>query len=127
MTRRLVIGVGNPDRGDDGAGREVARRLARAPQRRASRCASARGEATALMDAWPALDDVVLVDACRGAGPGAASTASGPTTRCASRGSRHASTHSLGVAAAVGLARALGRCRSASSIYAIEAAPLGEG
>src|SRR5512134_2361660 len=65
---RLVIGVGNPLRGDDGAGIAVARLVAsRNDCGLVVRVAS--GEATSLMSAWTGFDDVVVVDASRGAGP----------------------------------------------------------
>ena len=124
--RRLVIGVGNPDRGDDGAGREVARRLATRGDR-GLEVRECGGEATDLMGLWAGFDDVVLVDACRGAGPPGSVHRIGPreTDRVASL--RHASTHSLGVAAAIGLARALGTLPENLLIYAIEARECGDG
>jgi hydrogenase maturation protease len=124
--RRLLIGVGNPDRGDDGAGRAVARRLLGRND-----CAldvrESSGEATSLMNAWTGFDDVVVVDACRGAGPPGSVHVFGPedVERVASL--QHASTHSLGVAAAIGLARALGTLPSRLVIYAIEARHSAEG
>jgi hydrogenase maturation protease len=119
---RLVIGVGNPDRGDDGAGRAVARRLlARAPRGLDVRECS--GEATQLMGAWAGFDDVVVVDACRGAGPPGSVHRIAPDEVERIATLRHASTHSLGVAAAIGLARALGRLPSRLVVYAIEARP----
>jgi hydrogenase maturation protease len=120
VTRRLVIGLGNPDRGDDGAGRAVARRLA-ARRDRGLEVRECSGETTALMDAWTGFDDVTLVDACRGAGlPGSVFRfGTDDVGRVATL--QHASTHSLGVAAAVGLAGALGALPSRLVIYAIEA------
>lgn len=118
--RRLVIGVGNPDRGDDAAGREVARRIAA----RGHGSLDARecgGDATSLMDAWAGARDVVLVDACRGAGPVGSVHSFGPDDALRLATLRHASTHSLGVAAAVGLARALGALPERLLIHAIEA------
>jgi hydrogenase maturation protease len=121
--RRLVIGVGNPDAADDGAGIAVARLL----QRR-NDCAHlatyvCTGEATSLMDAWTGFDDVVIVDACHGAGePGSVHTFSpddlGRYTAVEVR--RYGSTHGLGVAAALELARALGTLPSRLVIKAIE-------
>jgi hydrogenase maturation protease len=124
--RRLVIGVGNPDRGDDAAGREVARRLAA----RGSASLEARecgGDATALLTAWAGARDVVVVDACRGAGPVGSVHSFGPDDALRLATLRHASTHSLGVAAAVGLARALGALPERLVIHAIEAGSCGHG
>jgi hydrogenase maturation protease len=126
MTRRLVIGIGNPERGDDGAGRAVARRLAvRCDDSLETR--ECGGEATELMDAWAGADDVVLVDACRGAGPPGSihSFGAGDVLHVATL--RHASTHSMGVAAGIGLARALGSLPKHLVVYAIEAGATDEG
>jgi len=126
VTRRLVIGIGNPERGDDGAGREVARRLAAW-----SDCGfetyECGGEATSLMDAWAGASEVVLVDACRGAGTRGSVHSFGPEDALRLTRLRHASTHSLGVAAAIGLARALGSLPKRLVIHAIEAGATGDG
>jgi hydrogenase maturation protease len=120
--RRLVIGVGNPDRGDDGAGRVVARRL-RGRNACACEVRECSGEAIALMEAWTGFDDVVLVDACHGAGePGSLHRFSPAEIEARTSGEprRYESTHGLGVAEAIGLARALGTLPSRLVIYAIE-------
>ena len=118
--RRLLIGVGNPIRGDDGAGRAVARLVASR-----SDCGlvarECTGEATSLMNAWTGFDEVVLVDACRGAGPPGSVHRFGPDDVERMARLQHASTHSVGVAAAIGLARALGALPFRLVIYAIEA------
>lgn len=126
MTPRLVIGVGNPGRGDDGAGRAVARLLAeRAAPGLVVRESS--GEATSLMETWVGFDDVVLVDACRGAGPPGSMHVfqSDEVDRIASL--RHASSHSMGVAAAIGLARALGTLPARLVVYGVEVRDTAEG
>jgi hydrogenase maturation protease len=125
-TRRLVIGVGNPDSGDDAAGRLVARRLcdrnacAPEPGLVIRECG---GEATALMDAWTGFDDVVLVDACSGAGePGRIRrfSAGDVETLAALEQRQRGSTHGLGLSAALALSRALGTQPCRLVIYAIE-------
>ena len=62
-----IIGIGNPFRGDDGAGRAVARELAsiRWP---GVTVLEATGEGGALMDAWADADMVILIDAARAEG-----------------------------------------------------------
>ena len=129
-----MIGVGNPLRGDDGAGRAVARLLAGRPALSHARSAipslvvlESSGEATSLLEAWAGFDDVVLVDACRGAGPpGSIHVFSADEAdRIASL--RHASSHSLGVAAAIGLARALGTLPARLLVHAVEARNTTEG
>jgi hydrogenase maturation protease len=115
-----VIGVGNPYAGDDGAGRAVARRLI-GRKDCAFEVRECTGEATALMSAWTGFDDVVLVDACRGAGPPGSVHVLGPDDVDRIACLQHVSTHSLGVAAAIGLARALGTLPERLVIHAIEA------
>jgi hydrogenase maturation protease len=124
----VVIGIGNPDRGDDGVGRVLARRL-RARAAPGIEVRECDGEATGLMAAWEGAEEVVLVDACRGAGPPGsvhrldAAEIAGP----GSRRLRHGSTHSFGVTAAVGLARALAGLPLHLVLYAIEGRRFGEG
>ena len=117
--RRLVIGVGNAERGDDGAGSAVARALA-SRNDCGIEVRFCRGEATSLMNAWTGFDEVVLVDACRGAGPPGSVHRVLPDEVERVARLNDASTHSLGVAAALGLARALGTLPSRLVIYAIE-------
>jgi hydrogenase maturation protease len=126
VTSRLVIGVGNPERGDDGAGRAVARRLI-ARNGCAGEVLESTGEATSLMNAWTGFDEVVLVDACRGGGLPGRVYRTGPDEIDRVATLQHASTHSLGVAAAIGLARALGALPGRLVIYAIEAGHAREG
>jgi hydrogenase maturation protease len=117
---RLVVGVGNPFRGDDGAGRAVARLIASGNDGGLVAC-ECTGEATSLMSLWTGFDDVVVVDACRGAGPPGSVHRFGPDDVDRVATLENASTHSLGVAAAIGLARAVGTLPSRLVIYAIEA------
>ncbi len=126
--RRLLIGVGNPERGDDGAGRVVAQQL-RARKPCALEVRESSGEATALMEAWTGFDDVVLVDACRGAGaPGSIHhfTVDQLERFRSVRARGNESTHGIGVPEAIGLAQALGRLPSGFVIYAIEGADFGD-
>ena len=123
--RRLVVGVGNPDAGDDAAGRLVARRLrSRRGQELAEQTVvcECSGEPTALMAAWEGFDDVVLVDACSGGGPpGRILRFEAPQLeQLASLQPRQRSTHGFGVCMAVALARALGAAPANIVVYAIE-------
>jgi len=107
-----IIGCGNRDRGDDGAGVLVAERL-----RGLGLEAEARsGEALDLIEAWSGADDVVVVDAVvTGAPAGTVQVWDGPV-----RGSVSTSTHGFGVAEAVRLAGALDRLPVRLRIYGIE-------
>jgi hydrogenase maturation protease len=112
----LVIGVGNPWRGDDAAGLEVARRL----ESLGVRAIAHEGDGSGLLSHWDGVDAVVVVDAATsGAAPGTVhrfDASAGPLpTRLSS-----SSTHALGVPEAIELARALGRLPQALVVYAIE-------
>lgn len=115
----LIIGVGNPERSDDGAGREVARQL-RALALPAVVVREATGEASELLDAWNGHERVILVDASSsGRRPGTVTrfdASAAPLPAALAR----ASTHGWGVAEAIELARALGRLPGSVVIYAIE-------
>ena len=120
----LIVGVGNPDRGDDGAGPAVIRHLKTRLQREGAAegvgLVENWGEATALVAALEGWRTAVLVDAAQsGAEPG--------TYRCfeASEGAlpsglAEVSSHGFGVAQAVELARALGTLPGRCVVYAIE-------
>jgi hydrogenase maturation protease len=115
----LVIGVGNPERGDDAAGLAVVRRLqAAAP---GIRTLGASGEAARLIDAWQGAERVVIVDACLRRGRAgrvqAFDAVKAPLPVALLRGS----THSLGVAEAIELARALEQLPQQLTVYAIAA------
>ena len=122
----VVVGIGNPDRGDDAAGRVLARRL-RALAPPGIEVRECDGEATALMAAWDGAEDVVLVDACHGAGTSGSVRVLDATDVARLGSLRHSSTHSFGVVAAVGLARAIGRLPRVLVLYAIEGRRFDEG
>lgn len=116
----VVIGVGNPDRGDDGVGPEVLARLAgRLPGGvRLVRLAGA--DPAGIIDAWSGAGRAVLVDAMvSGTAPGTIArfdAAAGPLPA----GVRLASTHALGAETAVEIARALGRLPDRLVVYGVE-------
>jgi len=121
--RRLVVGVGNPDAGDDGAGIAVVRLLSRRHDCAHLETRVCTGEASALIEAWTGFDDVVIVDSCRGAGPPGSVHTFTPDDLdryTAVEARRCGSTHSLGVATAIGLARALGPLPSRLVVHAVE-------
>jgi hydrogenase maturation protease len=116
----VVIGVGNPDRGDDGIGSEVAGRLeGRLPG--GTRLVRLVGDdPAAIMEAWRGAARAIVVDAmAAGAAPGTVrrmDAVAGPLP--ADVGS--ASTHSLGTAAAIEMARVLGRLPAHLVVYGVE-------
>jgi hydrogenase maturation protease len=119
----LVVGVGNPLRGDDGAGVEVARRV-RDRAGAGFEVRELRGDPTGLLDVWPGREAVVLVDTMRSsASPGTfrrldASREPLPTRQ------RHgpSTTHAAGLAETIELARALGALPARVIVYAVEGA-----
>jgi hydrogenase maturation protease len=105
--RRLVIGVGNPDRGDDGAGPAVVAHL-RKRNLPGIALKTVSGEAAELIRAWQDADRVVIVDAAScglAAGTIREFDIGSPDLGIASN---RASTHGLGVAEAIALARNIG-------------------
>lgn len=121
-----VIGVGNPFRGDDGAGRAVARRV-RERGLPGVDVVETSGEGTALMDAWEEAETVILIDAVRSGAP------PGTLYRFDARAADlpapffHGSTHTFGVAEAVALARLLEQLPPALLVYGIAGACFGPG
>ncbi len=111
--RAVVVGLGNPDRGDDGVGPAVARAVAALgpPGVRVAE----HEDPTALLDLWAARDVAVVVDAVRsGRPPGSlvrleTGSAGRPLPASVWAGTGRGGTHALGLAAAVGLGRALDR------------------
>lgn len=110
-----MIGLGAADRGDDAAGLEVARRVKRAPS--VERNAGSLG----VLDLWEDADEVIVVDAMRsGEAPGTVRRFDGHLDEMPT--GTFVTTHALGPAEAVELARVLGRLPSKLTVYGIESA-----
>ena len=114
--RRVVVGCGNPDRGDDAAGILVARRL----RELGVEAVENHGDLLALPDSWEGAEQAIIVDTV---------VTGGPPGRVSSWDARKAplekncfrcSTHAFGVAEAVELARLLDRLPPSLWIYGIE-------
>jgi len=118
--RRIVIGIGNADRGDDAVGLLTARMLeGRLPD--GVQVIAHNGEATSLLEHLEGAQAAYLVDA-------AVSDAAPGTVRrfdCSESplpgGELTMSTHGFGPAEAIELARALGRLPAECIVFAIEA------
>jgi hydrogenase maturation protease len=124
--RVLVVGIGNPDRGDDGIGLLVVRQLAGQVSRDVA-IVERTGDALALIDDWAGHDTVILVDAAApGQAPGSISRVDLVTDELPSDVTL-SSTHAFGVADAVGLARTLGLLPHQVIVYAIEGANFNPG
>lgn len=111
----LIIGCGNRDRGDDAAGLLVVDRL----QQMGISAVAFTGDSLGLIEQWNTESEVLLIDAVVTHAPsgsvhvfdvGQASMGQHPAT----------STHGLGVAEAIGLARQLGRLPRRMRLYCIE-------
>jgi hydrogenase maturation protease len=115
----LVVGVGNPARGDDALGRIAARRLrARAPRNVEVR--EHDGEATALLERLAGADAVCLVDAAFSGAPPGTIKRFDATEAELPKAVFSVSTHGLGLTEAIALARALGQLPRRCVVYAIE-------
>lgn len=111
----LVIGCGNRDRGDDGAGVVVAERL----RKLGFHARILTGDALDLIEAWSGADDVVVVDAVVSGAPlGKVWVWDGRTEKI--RGSLPISSHGFGVAEAINLACILDRLPKRLRVFGIE-------
>jgi hydrogenase maturation protease len=117
----VVIGVGNTDRGDDAAGRRVAAAL-RVSAPPGVVVLESDGDPATIMDAWDGADLAVVVDAMvSDSAPGTVRRFDATETPLPI--SVHlASTHGMGAAEAIELARSLGRLPERLLVYGIEGA-----
>ena len=114
--RVAVIGAGNRWRRDDAVGLEVAARL----RALGIDARDAEGEAVELIDLWEGAGSAIVVDAASsGAGPGTVHRIEAASEPVPGALSSH-STHTLGIAEAVELARALGRLPERVLLIAVE-------
>jgi len=122
----IIVGIGNPDRGDDAAGREAAKRL-RGALADDIEIVELDGDATELLAVLQRANVAYLVDACvSGAPPGFVrrlDVAEAPSPQAGFR----LSSHGLGLAEALELAKALGAMPAEGVVYAIEGANFGIG
>jgi len=116
----VIIALGNPMRGDDGVGTEIADRL----RERIPECHWVAGceDSFALLSAWEGFPMVVVLDAAvSGSPPGTIhriEASDGPIPKELAR----CSSHGMGLAEAVELAKTLERLPRRLIIYAVEAA-----
>jgi hydrogenase maturation protease len=117
----LVIGIGNPDRGDDAVGLAIVRKIKDAIKPGEVTVRELIGDQLALIDEWTGATRVYVVDAvCSGGIPGTVyrfDAANGLTARF-----RHRGTHTFSLADVIELARALGRLPRHLAGFGIEGA-----
>lgn len=119
--RPLVIGIGQPWRGDDAAGLEVVARLADlAPM--ADLCEH-HGEGLGLLALWDGRARVVVIDAAKGGpSPGTRYRLTAADILDGTPPAFRGSSHVVGLGEAIGLAEALGRLPSSLIVHAVEGA-----
>ncbi len=110
----LVIGIGNPARGDDAAGLRVVEALGLSDT-----VVEHDGEPASLIALWEDCDEVVLIDAITSGADCGTVVEIDATSSMLPAGLCH-STHALGPAEAVELARALGKLPARITILGIE-------
>jgi hydrogenase maturation protease len=123
--RPLVLGIGNELRGDDGAGRQVARLVAR-DEPSPIDVQESEGDVATLLDQWTGRQLTVVIDAMQGG----AHTAdvmrfeirAGEEVDLPAVFSSPVSSHGLGIAEAVRLGAALGRLPERLILYGIRGA-----
>lgn len=115
----MLIGIGNPDRGDDGIGvRLVAELASRLP--RGCNAMTCSGDVVSLIDGWHRFDALVCIDAAEPDGcPGRIqrfdlAVAPLPVLRSS------VSSHAVGLSEAVALAKALAWLPKDVIVYAVE-------
>lgn len=114
----VVVGIGNPDRGDDAAGLLVARRIREITADRDVRVIELIGDQLGLLDAWAGARQVYVIDAVYSGGPVGALYRFDDgwlDARFARRG-----THTFSLADVIALGRALGRLPERLAGYGIE-------
>jgi hydrogenase maturation protease len=114
----LIVGAGNPDRRDDGAGPAAAGRLQALPAD--VRVVLQHGDFASLLDQWQEADTVIVIDATMsGAAPGTIRRYDARRRPLPAVFSRW-STHALGVGDAIELARVLQCLPARLVVYGIE-------
>lgn len=116
---RIVIGIGNPDRGDDGAGPAVMRRLHGVVPEDVA-LVEHDGEAARLIERLMGTAAAFLVDACSSVARAGTVQRFDVAQTPLPRGALGMSSHGLGLAEAIELARALGQLPRSCIVYAIE-------
>jgi len=115
----LVIGIGNADRGDDAVGIIIARRI-NTRFLAGVRVVEHNGESTDLLDCLSGAESAYMVDACVTGQPPGTINRFDVSATALSHSAFGRSTHGMGLADAVELARALGRLPRRCILYAID-------
>jgi hydrogenase maturation protease len=118
-TRVLVVGIGNPDRGDDGLSAAIIGRLrGRIPD--GVRLLARNGDPLALIDEWDECDAVILIDAAMAINEPGRVHRLDLSADSLPLGWLQTSSHAFGLAETVELARNLGRLPDNLVVYLVE-------
>ena len=122
MTGRvLVVGLGNPDRGDDGAGAAVVERLIGGRVPDGVSLTTRADDLLAMLGEWSGLDALICVDAAASSGaPGRIHRFNLADSTLPREFSAPASSHALGLADALAMGKVLGLLPPAVIVFAIE-------
>jgi len=120
MPRPVIIGIGNIERGDDGAGRQVARLLRHMLGAKAD-IVELDGEATAILARLEGAGTAYLIDACMSKAPPGTVHRIDAAEGELPLSSSDLSSHGFGLASAIELARTLGQLPPRTIVFAIEA------
>ena len=122
----LVVGIGNRDRGDDGFGPAVAHRLMeRVPS--TVRILERSGDALAMIEDWDGIPSVIVIDAMAPISEPGKVHRFDLTDSPLPIGFAPTSSHALGVAETIELARSLGRLPQYFVAYLVEGEQFGTG
>ncbi len=119
--RRVVLGIGNPDRGDDAAGPAVVRRL-RGTLPSDVTLAEEVGETARVLAQLESATAVYIIDACASGAAAGSVLRFDAAAQPLPQQTFAMSTHGIGLAEAIELARALNQLPPRCIVYAIEGA-----
>lgn len=117
----MLIGIGNPTRGDDAAGLEVARRMKHVESHQ-----RVAGDYD-LMTIWEGADEVIVVDAARSGARVGTVHRFNPRQQPLPQGVLTASTHAIGLAHTIEMARRLSLLPPRITVYGIEVSDIEPG
>jgi hydrogenase maturation protease len=121
------MGVGNPLRGDDGAGIEVLRRLRNLLDGDRVEFVEVAGDGTELMSAWDGFRSVYIFDAMMSRGEPGRLHRFEATAQAIPFDRFKYSSHAFGLAEAIELGKALGKLPQKVIVYGIEGSNFGRG
>lgn len=120
MGRPMIVGIGNPMRGDDAIGRDTAQILRQRCAQTADVVTHA-GEPSGLMELWENRGLVIVIDAVSSGNPPGTVLRMDAGSTALPADYFAASTHLIGLPEAVELARSLGRLPEQLIVYGVEA------